>query len=139
MSTIQPKLIAAFVAALLLFSGCSGDDSSGSGGDDDTAADDDAPSEVAGDAEAGRELYLSSCQSCHGPEAEGVDGLGKSLSGSDFIASSPAADLVDFVKTGRPSGDPDNTTGIDMPAKGGNPSLDDAQLADIVAYMKSLN
>lgn len=141
MSTTHRRLLAALLAAVLLFSGCSGDDSSGSAGsDDDAPADDDtSDDDMAGDAAAGRELYLQSCQSCHGPEAEGVDGVGKSLAASDFIASTPAADLVDFVKTGRPSGDPDNTTGIDMPPKGGNPALSDDDIGDIVAYMKSLN
>lgn len=139
MSTTQTRLMVALLAAVLLFSGCASDDPPESSGDDAPADDSSGDDEVAGDAAAGRELFLSSCQSCHGADAQGVEGLGKTIADSDFIASTSGADLIDFVKTGRPSGDPDNTTGIDMPAKGGNPALSDDEIADIVAYMKSLN
>ena len=34
--------------------------------------------------------------------------------------------------------DPANTTGVAMPPKGGNPALKEADLADIVAYLRTL-
>jgi disulfide bond formation protein DsbB len=47
-------------------------------------------------------------------------------------------ELVEFIKVGRDPGDPANTTGIGMPAKGGNPSLDDDDILAILAYIGSL-
>lgn len=135
----RTTLTAALVAVLLLFGGC-GDDDDSSGTDetrDETAETDAAP--ASGDAANGRDLYVETCQTCHGPEAEGVDGLGKPLVGSEFLASSSSEELVGFVKVGRPSSDPENTTGVDMPPKGGNPALSDEEIVDIAAYMESLN
>lgn len=94
---------------------------------------------AAGDAVKGKELFASSCLACHGPAGEGVQGLGKDMTTSDFIAGLSDADLLAFVKKGRPSSDPLNTTGVDMPPKGGNPALSDAQLTDIIAYMRSIH
>ena len=48
-------------------------------------------------------------------------------------------ELLDFIKTGRPISHPDNTTGVDMPPKGGNPALTDEQLTDIIAYIRTLH
>jgi|TARA_B110000263_G_scaffold245176_1_gene254324 cytochrome c5 len=48
------------------------------------------------------------------------------------------AELVDFIKAGRDAGDSANTTGIGMPAKGGNPSLSDDDILAIIAYIDSL-
>ena len=75
--------------------------------------------------------YLRHCQGCHGPDAEGIDGLGKSLVDNEFVASTSDSDLVEFVRVGRPVSDPDNTSGIDMPPKGGNPALTDEDLAHL--------
>jgi disulfide bond formation protein DsbB len=44
-----------------------------------------------------------------------------------------------FIKTGRPASDPLNTTGVDMPPKGGNPALSDQDLADIIAFIRSIH
>jgi disulfide bond formation protein DsbB len=139
MKTTHPILAGALVAVLLLFGGC-GDDDDSSGTDettDDTAETDAAP--AAGDAAAGSEVYGDTCAACHGPDAEGVDGLGKALAPSEFVATSSADELVAFVKVGRPSSDPENTTGVDMPPKGGNPALTDEDIANVVAYTQSLN
>lgn len=45
---------------------------------------------------------------------------------SEFIKSQSDAQLVEFIKKGRPASDPANTTKVDMPPKGGNPALTDA-------------
>ena len=42
------------------------------------------------------------------------------------------------LKTGRSTSDPANTTGVDMPPKGGNPALTDQDLLDIIAYIRTL-
>ena len=34
---------------------------------------------------------------------------------------------------------PDNTSGVEMPPKGGNPGLTDEQLTDIIAYIRTLH
>jgi|GEM_PF-614288 len=86
----------------------------------------------------GYELFIASCSACHGASGEGMEGLGKPLKASDFVASKSEAELVAFVKTGRPVWDELNTTGLDMPPKGGNPALTDEQIAEIVNYIKSL-
>jgi mono/diheme cytochrome c family protein len=91
-----------------------------------------------GDAAVGESLFKASCSACHGLDAMGIDGLGKAIPGSEFIAANSEDDLVAFLKIGRSVSDPENTTGVDMPPKGGNPALDDTDLLDIVTYLKSL-
>jgi len=39
---------------------------------------------------------------------------------------------------GRASWDENNTTGLDMPPKGGNPAITDDQLQSIVDYLRAL-
>jgi mono/diheme cytochrome c family protein len=91
-----------------------------------------------GDAAAGKEHYDSLCIACHGPTGEGIEGLGKPFTTSEFVRERSDEELLAFVKTGRPSGDPLNTTGVDMPPKGGNPALTDDDILDIVAYVRTL-
>ena len=86
----------------------------------------------------GYELFIASCSACHGASGEGMEGLGRPLKGSEFVVSKSETELVAFVKTGRPVWDADNTTGIDMPPKGGNPALTDEQIAEIVAFIRTL-
>ncbi|NOZ51136.1 MAG: c-type cytochrome, partial [Chloroflexi bacterium] len=73
----------------------------------------------AGDAAKGAALFSKTCQACHGEGGVGVEGFGKSLTTSEFVAGLSDAEFMAFVKHGRPSGDPLNTTGLDMPPKGG--------------------
>jgi len=95
---------------------------------------------VAGDPEAGEEVYIGTCVACHGPDAKGVEGLGKSLhpSDSEFIREQTDAELVEFIKVGRQPDHPLNTTGVAMLPKGGNPAITDEQLYDIVAWIRTL-
>ncbi len=94
---------------------------------------------ASGDAANGEALYNGSCIACHGPNGQGIEGLGKPWVGSDFINTRGDADMVAFLLVGRPSDDPLNTTGIAMLPRGGNTSLTDADLLDLVAYMRTLN
>lgn len=87
----------------------------------------------------GHEVFVASCSACHGSHGEGMEGLGKPLGTSSFVASKTDEELVRFIKSGRPSWDSDNTTGVDMPPKGGNPALSDEQLKEIVTYIRSLH
>lgn len=109
----------------------------GSGGEGDDAAQTAAQASV-GDPKAGEVKYNEVCIACHGANGQGVENLGKPFTTSDFVESQTDEELLAFVKTGRPVGDPLNTTGVDMPPKGGNPALTDDQILDIIAYIRTL-
>jgi disulfide bond formation protein DsbB len=85
----------------------------------------------------GETLFVQ-CAACHGPDARGITNLGKDLVESEFVAGHSDQELLDFIKIGRPIWDPENTTGIDMPPKGGNPALSDEDILAILAYVRSL-
>lgn len=87
---------------------------------------------------AGQDLFRKTCASCHGQNAEGMERLGKNLHKNQFVRGKGDAELVTFLKEGRPATHPDNTRGVDMPPKGGNPALTDADLATIVTYLRSI-
>ncbi|RMG64381.1 MAG: cytochrome c [Calditrichaeota bacterium] len=91
-----------------------------------------------GDPVRGKELYTQSCSACHGPDAKGIPGLGKDLTTSQFAMNLSDAELLDYIKKGRSTDDPLNTTGVAMPPKGGNPSLTDKDIMDIIAYIRTL-
>ena len=93
----------------------------------------------AGDPAAGQAVFDSNCSACHGAAGEGVTGLGKDMTTSEFIAGKTDAELVDFIKVGRDPSDPLNSTGVAMPPKGGNPSLQDADLFNIVAFIRTIH
>lgn len=89
--------------------------------------------------QAGSRLYSTTCTACHGSDAKGILGLGKTLVDSPFVNKLNDDDLVAFLNVGRPASDPENTTKVGMPAKGGNPSLTDDDMHAIVDYIRSLN
>ena len=137
------RILIAIAAMSLAVAACGGGDDAG---DEPAATPAPAVTEAdnggpvaAGSAEEGKTLYDGTCTACHAAAGAGVDGLGKPLANSDFIAGADDAALVELITIGRPSSDPANTTGIDMPPKGGNPSLSDADVASIVAYLRTLN
>ena len=98
-----------------------------------------ATSGPSGDAAKGAQQFATTCAACHGPDAKGLPNLGKDLTTSTFVKGLSDAELVDFLKKGRDPSDPLNTTGVAMPPRGGNPALTDADLLDIVAYVRTLN
>lgn len=91
-----------------------------------------------GDPVKGKTGYVQSCSACHGPDAKGIKGLGKDLTTSEFAINLSDKEFLDYVNKGRAADDPLNTTGIPMPPKGGNPALTDAQIMDIIAYIRTL-
>ncbi|MCL4869710.1 MAG: c-type cytochrome [Anaerolineae bacterium] len=93
---------------------------------------------ISGDVIAGEQAYIGSCSSCHGFDAKGLPGLGKDMTTSTFIDGMTEEQFVAFVKAGRSISDPANTTGVDMPPKGGNPALSDTDIINIRAYIFSL-
>jgi hypothetical protein len=74
----------------------------------------------------------------HGPEGRDVPHLGKDLVASKFTVDLSDDQLLAFVRKGRAANDNSNTTGIPMPPSGGNPSLSDDQLREIIAYLRTL-
>lgn len=147
MRTTTRRAFAAGGLALSVFIGaCGGGDSTiqaggsgggGGGGEESTTT---APSGGGGgaDAAAGKTMFGQTCAACHGPDAKGLPGLGKDLTTSQFAKGLSDTALVDFVKKGRDTSDPANTTGVAMPPKGGNPALSDDDIASIVAYVRTL-
>ena len=93
---------------------------------------------TAGNVDKGKTLFAT-CAACHGANGEGVTGLGKPFTTSEFITSKTDAELVEFLKVGRAVDDPLNTTGVAMPPKGGNPALSDQDLLDLVAFIRTLH
>jgi cytochrome c oxidase subunit 3 len=93
---------------------------------------------VAGDAARGRVVWTTTCRSCHGEGGEGIAGQGKDIRGSEFIAQRSDGELLAFVKVGRMPFDPLNTTGVQMPPKGGNPLLKDHDLLDAIAFLRTI-
>jgi len=124
--------------SILGLTACSSSQTTTTDGDgSDTTSIEEQPVLV-GDASAGAETYKASCLACHGEDGVGIEGLGKDMTTSEFIYGKTDVELVAFIKVGRPNDDPLNTTGVPMPAKGGNPSLTDQDLFNVVAYMRSI-
>jgi disulfide bond formation protein DsbB len=88
---------------------------------------------------AGEKTYQTVCSACHGFNARGISGLGKTLIGSKFVNDLKDDELVAFIIKGRDVRDRLNTTGVAMPARGGNPGLTDDDLNSVVVYIRSLN
>ncbi len=141
---MRRHLVVLVVLVALVAAACGGSSGGDTGGGSATTVATTAPGGDggggggAGDAANGEKLYQGTCVACHGPDAKGVTGLGKDLTTSEFAKGLSDEELVAFLKTGRPASDPANTTGVDMPPKGGNPSLSDDDLLDIVAYLRTL-
>lgn len=89
------------------------------------------------DVEKGRTFFSSTCSGCHAPNARGIMGLGPDLIESEFVNSLDDEGLHDFIVVGRRAFDPDNKTGIEMPAKGSNPSLTDENIYQIIAFLRT--
>ena len=122
--------LAVLLAAALSLGGlvaCGGGGAGGEGGGGDAAM-------IA----QGEKHFMSTCATCHGRDAQGLPNLGKGLHANGFVQTSSDRELIAFLKTGRPASHPLNTTGVDMPPKGGNPALSDEDMAAIVAYIKTL-
>jgi hypothetical protein len=67
-----------------------------------------------------------------------MDKLGPALRQNQFVQSLDDPALVAFLRVGREPDDPRSTTGILMPAKGGNSLLRDQDLMDIVAHLRTM-
>ena len=133
--------------ALALLAACGGDEPKAEAAPAATKAAQDPPAAAveaqpvaaAGDAANGQKIYSQICIACHGPEGKGIQGLGKDLTTSTWVATQTDEQLSEFIRKGRDPSDPLNTTGIAMPPKGGNPALKDQEIADIVAFVRTIH
>ena len=91
-----------------------------------------------GDIEKGRKIAIETCASCHGVDLHGLPQNGLNLASSMFVAQSDDDHLLAFLRAGRQSFEPGNTTGVAMPPRGGNPLLSDERLMDVVAYLRTV-
>ncbi len=91
-----------------------------------------------GNAIDGESVFMGTCTKCHGKDATGIEGSGTNLTISEFFKDRSDAELVAYIKTGRPMNDPLNTTGIAMPPYGANPMLTDQDLADVVSHLRTV-
>lgn len=87
-----------------------------------------------GDSEAGKKIFLESCQSCHGPAGKGDSDLAAYLTPppanltAQSTQSKTDAELRKTILEGRP--------GTAMASFDG--AFDDAQLIDLIAYIRSI-
>ena len=102
------------------------------------ACGDDAGTTVDPTATAGADIYEVACIACHAEGGIGIEGLGKPLAGSEFIQSRTDQQLLEFVVIGRGTNDPENTSGVAMPPRGGRPNMSDAELLAVIAYLRTL-
>ena len=117
-------ILAIFILSALVLAACGGSSE---------------PTYSAEDVAAGGEIFASTCSACHGPDAKGLPNLGKDLTTSEYVRDNDDEALLLLLVEGRPSGHELNTTGVDMPPRGGNPSLSDDDLKTVVAYLRSIN
>jgi cytochrome c5 len=85
----------------------------------------------------GKRLYKELCASCHGAEGEGVAGLGSAVAGTAWVQRQSDAELLAFMRAGRPANDPANQSGIAMPPSGGRSDLTDTELLAIIHYLRT--
>ncbi len=90
------------------------------------------------DLERGRKILTETCASCHGKNLRGLPNNGVDLVASEFVGRKSEEELVAFLKVGRQPFDPENRTKIQMPPRGGNPTLNDDMLRDTAAALKAV-
>jgi mono/diheme cytochrome c family protein len=83
-----------------------------------------------GDAARGQMLFLRSCAGCHG--VAGVGGVAPELANPVFLSAADDSFLATTIRNGR--------AGTAMPAfqRPGSTALSDAEIADIIAFLRSL-
>ncbi|MDP7009088.1 MAG: cytochrome c oxidase subunit 3 [Phycisphaerales bacterium] len=90
-----------------------------------------------GDVAKGKKLWDSTCRSCHGVIGEGVVGQGVPLDDNSYVLDHTDGELVDFIMVGRAANAPDSVLQLQMPPKGGNPMLKEADILDVVTYIRT--
>ena len=119
---------AVLAVAALTTVACGGGDGGGGGG-----------GAVDGKLARGEKLFQQTCATCHGADGHGMPKLGKDLHNNEFTMGLSDQEMLQFIKEGRPAWHPDNTQGVDMPPRGGNPALTDEDLLAIIAFQRTWN
>jgi len=84
------------------------------------------------DTKLGKALYSQTCIACHGANGQGaLPGVGKFKSADGSLTKSDA-ELAKSIKEGLVS----PGAALSMPAKGGNPSLTDADIRALISYLR---
>jgi disulfide bond formation protein DsbB len=84
----------------------------------------------------GEQLYAMACIACHAQNGQGVPRLGKDLVNSSFAKHLSDKELAAFIIAGRSVDDPQNTTKVAMPPRGGRVDFSDHNIADLVTYLR---
>lgn len=133
-STIAIGLI---VLPLAFFAGCGGDKEDASTPTSGSNAAPQVDSNALAKAK-GKAIFKKTCVACHGENGKGIENLGKDWTVSAFIANSSDDELVEFLKVGRTLDDPMSAGKAIMPPKGGDPTLSDDDLHNVVKFMRTL-
>ena len=85
------------------------------------------------DTEEGKKVYAQTCIACHGANGKGsIPGVGDFTRADGPLAKSDEV-LIKSIRDGLTTpGKP-----LSMPAKGGNPSLTDAEIAAVLRYLRA--
>ncbi len=81
----------------------------------------------------GREVYSQTCMACHGGDGKGTMPGVRDLTGEETSLAKTDDVLIRSITEGLTLSD----TPIPMPPKGGNPSLSDAEIRAVLAYMRN--
>ncbi len=112
----------------------------GCGGDKEEAAKEPAKVETSaptGDRMAiakGTVKFKKICAACHGVDAKGMPNLGRDLTISEFVKSNNDDELLAFIIEGR---EPEGEFAA-MPPRGGDATLTDADLKNVIAFIRSI-
>lgn len=90
------------------------------------------PATAAG-ATADLPLYSVHCAACHGPDGNGVEGLGVNLVSSKLVRESDSAELILFLQQGRMPDDEGSVSGRPMPAFAW---MQASELNDLAAFLQ---
>jgi mono/diheme cytochrome c family protein len=84
-------------------------------------------------ADPGQAIYQAHCSACHGANGKGVIPGTQDFTQKGGVLSQSDAVLIDRITQGyQAPGAP-----MAMPAKGGDPSLTDEQIKQVLAYLRS--
>lgn len=83
--------------------------------------------------EAAAALYAQACAGCHGPA-----GAGMQLIRAEYLRERSDLEVIALIRAGRSAADPENFSGIAMPANGGQIGISDEQLAALVRYLREM-
>lgn len=124
MYALSRRLLPIAAALALGFAGCGGGgESRGDGG-------------LRRLASPGKAKYEQACASCHGKSGEGVAGRGNALRGNSRLARMSDDEVFEVIRSGRRADHPENETGVEMPPKGGDTTMSQRDVREVIAYLR---